>query len=376
MANDTTEPVPAQAPQAAVAADTAEDAPGNTGVACAEAADSDVLPPGVGADVRRRRRRRIALLGVLSSLLTVFALFTGWYLVNRKPVTALPLPGVTLVNIPHYAFSVYGVKAPTGVAVSPDGSRIYVTQTEGDPSVLIFDGQGNKVGVMKPPATIGGDHVPVYLAINPKTGEVYESDRPAGSIYVFSADGVYRRTFDPGTSLAGWQPIGMSFDSAGNFYVTNVGSPGQSLLKFGPDGSLLLTIGGDSGLNFPNGVAVDRNGYIYVTDSNNGRLLVFDATGARRALLPKGISAGDLGLPRGVVVDDSGRVYVADTTSDGVQLYHTLASEEPAPKYIGRFGVEGSDDGAFLFPNGVAVDARARIYVTDWRNNRLQVWSY
>ena len=94
---------------------------------------------------RKRRRRKAALLLLLAALLGIFALFSLWYLVNRKPVTELPLPGLVQDAVPHYAYSLYGVSAPTGVAVSPDGDRVYVTQTERDAAVLVFDGSGKQL---------------------------------------------------------------------------------------------------------------------------------------------------------------------------------------------------------------------------------------
>lgn len=325
---------------------------------------------------RHGRRRRMVILLILGLAAAGLVLFSAWYLITRKPITELPLPGLAIEKVPSYSFSVYGVNAPTGVAVTPDGSRIYVTQTEGDPRVLVFDAKGNPVGALVPPAATGSDHVPVYVAINPINADVYVSDRPTGSILVYSADGTFKRVFEPGKSLTGWQPLGLAFDARGGLYVTDVSGPFNSVHEFDADGSLVRTIGKDGEFNFPNGVAVDAAGNLYVTDSNNGRLVVLDPSGRERAIVRRGAGAGDLGLPRGTAIDDSGRVYVVDTSGQGVQVYRVIGTTDDPPAYVGKFGSGGTDDGAFQYPNGVAVDGRARVYVTDWRNNRVQVWTY
>jgi DNA-binding beta-propeller fold protein YncE len=324
----------------------------------------------------RGRRRRIALLVILGIAAIGLVLFSAWYLITRKPISELPLPGLTTEAVPTYSFSVYGMVAPTGIAVTPDGGRIYVTQTEGDPRVLVFDGKGNPIGTLDPPATTGADHVPVYIAIDPTNGDVYVSDRPTGSILVYAADGAFLRVFEPGKSLAGWQPLGLGFDPQGHLYVTDVSGPFNSIHEFDSEGALVRTIGKTGQFSFPNGIAVDAAGNLYVTDSNNGRLVVLDPLGQERAIVRRGASAGDLGLPRGTSIDDSGRVYVVDTSGQSVKLYHVIGAEAAPPAYIGQFGTLGTDDGAFQYPNGVAVDGRARVYITDWRNNRVQVWTY
>ena len=55
-----------------------------------------------------------------------------------------------------------------GVAVSPDGSRIYLGETQGDRTARVFDGTGTELGLMQPPLSTGAEHVPVYLAFNPR----------------------------------------------------------------------------------------------------------------------------------------------------------------------------------------------------------------
>ena len=349
---------------------TGADAPGDDG-----APRGDVAPGGE-ASPERARRRRIVLLFLLLAATAALLTIGGWYLLNRKPISELPVPGITVEAVPHYSLSIYDVVAPTGVAVNADGSRIYATQTEGDPQVVVFDGSGSVVGSLKAPATAGGTHVPVYVAVNPTNGDVYVSDRPAATIYIYSADGAYLRAFDPGPDLTGWAPLGLAFDTKGDLFVTSVGAPFQAVHEFGPDGTFVRTFGKANDFSFPNGVAVDASGNVYVADSNNGRLVVFSRDGSQLGVIGRGAGAGNLGLPRGTAIDDSGRVYVADLSLQGVQVYHVLAAGEARPQNIGAFGEGGSGDGGFKLPNAVAVDGRSRVYVADWRNNRIQVWTY
>lgn len=322
------------------------------------------------------RRRRTMVLALLLAAVIALLVFGGWYIISRKPISEFPLPGITSEPVPHYSFSIYNVVAPTGVAVNADGSRIYAVQSEGDRQVIAFDASGNQVASLKPPATAVGDHVPVYVALNPVNGEVYVSDRPAATIYIYGADGTYLRAFDPGPDLKGWEPLGLAFDRTGDLFVTSLGAPFQAVHEFAPDGTFIRTYGKADEFSFPNGVAVDVAGNVYVADSNNGRLVVFDRDGKELGLIPRGVKVGDLGLPRGTAIDDAGRIYVADVTMQGVQVYHALATGDSQPKFVGHFGEEGTQDGGFQLPNAVAVDGRSRVYVADWRNNRIQIWTY
>jgi DNA-binding beta-propeller fold protein YncE len=313
---------------------------------------------------------------LLLILLGLFALFAGWYLATRKPISELPIvPPIAAAVVPNYGYSVYGVASPTGVAVSADGSRIYATQTTGPKTVLMLDAKGDPIAELAPPADPASDHMPVYVAVDPATQDVYVSDRVTAQVYVYSADGVYLRTFDPGKDRGGWLPLGIGFGSDGTMYVTDVAVP-MKVHQFAPDGTWVRTIEPTDPLNFPNGVWPDAKGNVYVADSNNGRLRVFGPDGIEVGGVKRGAREGDLGLPRGVVVDDEGRVYVVDTSGHSVQIYKSLESGDRTPTYVAKFGQQGTADGAFEFPNGIAVDARGHVFVADMANNRIQVWSY
>jgi DNA-binding beta-propeller fold protein YncE len=218
----------------------------------------------------------------------------------------------------------------------------------------------------------------MYTAINPTTQDVFVSDRQTGSIYVYDARGTFLRTFAPKGIVGRWAPLGLAFGRDGTLYVSDVKGPTTKthrVVVFGPDGTLERSMGAP-GLSFPNGIVVDSHGNIEVSDSNNSRLLTFDKTGKMLALMSPGLGEGDLGLPRGVAVDDSGRLFVADTSDHNVKVYSLGSPKAPTPVFIGIFGGEGQVDGTFEYPNGVATDTRAHIYVTDRENNRVQVWGY
>ena len=347
------------------------DGGGGSGGGAAGGGGSHAAPEAESEDDRRRLKIALAILGIL--LLLVAALF-AWYLINRKPLSELP--GIPQEAMPGYAMSMYGVTAPLGVAVTADGSRVYVTQSDGNRTTLAFDAQGNKVGELKPPVTTTGKgHIPMYVAVNPKTGQVWVTDRLASAVYVYTANGSYVREFTATRVSRTWQPLGIAFDANGNLFLTDVSTSPHRVLVFDANGALTHTVTAGDAMSFPNGIAIDAAGRIAVADSNNGRLIVFDGQGVQKASVNRGVGNGDLGLPRGVAIDDHGRIFVVDTTNQAVNVYR-MSDDGSSVAFLGTFGTEGNGDGQFLYPNGIATDQHGHVYITDRANNRLQVWSF
>jgi sugar lactone lactonase YvrE len=158
--------------------------------------------------------------------------------------------------------------------------------------------------------------------------------------------------------------------------VTDLSGPYQKVLVIDRTAQVVRTVGENEKLNFPNGVGVDDAGNVYVTDSNNGRLLMFDPEGRVRAQVGRGAGEGNLGLPRGLAVDGNGRVVVADATAMGVFAYRGPSGDDRRFDFLGFLGGEGVADGQFAYPNASAIDARGRLYVADTFNDRVQIWSY
>jgi len=331
---------------------------------------------GEAAPAKMSKKRKGIIAGLAIALLILALLFV-WYLLNRKPLSELP--GLSDTKLPHYEFSIYGSTKPLGVAANTTGDRIYVTESDGQRVVRVYDRAGQKTGILTPPASTGKSHMPMYVAINPTTQDVYVSDRFTSSIYVYDEKGTYLRTFAPKGDLGGkWNPLGLAFAPDGTLYVTDVQgltTKTHRVVAFKPDGTLARSLGAPGQLNFPNGIVVDAQGNIEVSDSNNGRVVIFGQYGKLLATISQGIGEGDLGLPRGAAVDDAGRLYVADTSDHQIRVYR-IQESKATPTYIGSFGTEGQVDGTFEYPNGVATDKRAHVYITDRENNRVQVWGY
>lgn len=338
----------------------------------AEAEPGNPAPP-VEEEAASPRKKLLLLLLLL--VLLVLALLSAWYLLFRKPLTEIPNPLLDR-PMPTYQGSLYDLSKPQAVAVTSDGARLVITQTGTSQDTILIDRQGTKLAVLKPPATLIAQAHQLFPAIDPVTSQIWTTDRYNGAVAIYGSDGTFVRIFDQGVALANWQPLGIGFDKTGDAYIADVSNGPSVIHVFGPNGKPIRDFGGSSSLDHPNGIAVADDGTVYVTDTGNGRLQVFDASGNRVGMVDRGDSVGNLGLPVGIGFDDQGRVLIADSSAAKVQAYAPMVAGESGPRYINAFGEKGSGDANFSFPNGLAADGRGRIYVADWGNDRLEIWSY
>ena len=79
---------------------------------------------------------------------------------------------------------------------------------------------------------------------------------------------------------------------------------------------------------------------------------------------------GSLKGPYGVAVDLYGYILVAGTCNHCVSIFDKKVN------YINCFGSEGSAIGQFKYTYGIAVSANGNIYVSDYNNKRIQIFSY
>lgn len=319
---------------------------------------------------------------VVAGALIAFLFSTNNAFSNRlQNQVVRSLPGVSAiieVAPPLYVSSVLGIQVPQGIAVNSDGSVLYVTEGDGERGVKIVDVFSQSLtGTLLPPGTQPGGRKPMSIAVN-GDGVVYVVDRLRLVVDMYSPNGQWLGTLpDPFLIEGRWEPLGVGIDGQGQVYVTSSHPDGPFAAKYDSMGVLITTFGGTYELNgalaFPAGMAVGQDNLIYISDSNNGRVVVMDNDG--RLIRSFGDQIGDesLGIPRGISVDSEGFLYVADVTSHVVKVWDTNTSPST---YMFSFGDGGIADGEFLYSNAVAIDGEGRIYVADTGNDRVQVWTY
>jgi sugar lactone lactonase YvrE len=163
-------------------------------------------------------------------------------------------------------------------------------------------------------------------------------------------------------------PHGICVDKQGNIWVTDSQGregKGHVAIKFAPEGKVLMTLGkpGEAGdgpdtFNEPDDVAVAPNGDIFVSDGHrpevgNARVVKFTKDGKFiKQWGQHGSGPGQFEMPHGLAFDSKGRLFVADRGNNRIQIF------DQEGKFIAEWHQFGR-------PSGVYIDKKDNIYVAD-----------
>lgn len=214
---------------------------------------------------------------------------------------------------------------------------------------------------------------PYGIAIDSK-GLVYAADQRVGAIFIFNPENRDDVKMIRNGAEGHFELINcLAVDDDDRLFVSD--GKLHRVLVFSPKHEVENVI--TDGLVDPVGLAIDStNRFLYVVDTQQDQVLVYDAdtfkllrrigTGGKNHFLT---TPGDFGAPQGAAVDADGNLYVTDTLNDRVEIFDANGA------FISTFGKAGDGPGYFARPKGIAVDSDGHIWVADQMQDRLQAFN-
>jgi sugar lactone lactonase YvrE len=225
-----------------------------------------------------------------------------------------------------------------------DDQNDYVYKVTPGGTLSIFAGDGHSAAPTPGPATSSSIGQPEGLAVD-KAGNLYIADdhenrvyqvTPGGTLSIFAGTGASGAvSTGPATSEPIGQLDGVAFDPSGNLYIVSYGN--KQVYKVAPDGTLSVFAGisgseaagtpgpaASTSVGFPEGVATDRAGNVYIADDHNnyvykvtpgGTLSIFAGTGGHGVPTAGPATSSALGTPEYLAVDGYGNVFITDDTN-------------------------------------------------------------
>jgi len=264
---------------------------------------------------------------------------------------------------------------PTGIAIDPEGN-LFIVDT-GNDRVVKCDGEGKFIketggfgseeGQFNRPTYIATDNGLNIYVVDTQNKRVQRFDRNlnfVSAISIESSENFF------GFGLVG----GIAVASGGELLLTDIED--DYVIKLDNFYAYERTFGGfgygEGSLRDPLGISVDRKGNVYVADSQNDRMAVYDLFGN----FLKSLGEKILRKPSGVTVGEDGLIYVANTEK------HSIAIFDLEGNLILEHGTWGSDLGNFSKPtdlklgrdNKLVVSGANLLFVVDSGNNRICVF--
>jgi uncharacterized protein (TIGR03437 family) len=304
---------------------------------------------------------------------------------------------------------------PFGVVVDSTGNlyilddNSYVVRTISAGGIIATVAGGGARGAGDGgPCTLGQLSDP-YGVARDSAGNTYIADEadnrvrriaPNGVISTVAGTGVKGYSGDNGAASSAQlnYPAAVTADTAGNLYIADTGN--HRIRKVSASGIITTIAGNGSGgysgdgaaatgaqLYYPEGVALDAAGNLYIADNHNHRIRQVNPSGTISTVAGTGSQgyAGDGGAatsaklnePIGLWVDAAGNLYIADTGNGRIRRV------DPSGKIatVAGGGTSSPRDGSaatavsLLGPYGVSMDAAGNLYIGEASANRVRVVS-
>jgi len=213
---------------------------------------------------------------------------------------------------------------------------------------------------------------PYGMAVDSK-GNLYVADQKVGAIFIFNTETRTAELIKNREHAHFVRIIGLAIDDNDRLFVSDPAL--RHILVF--DASHKATDVITEGMVEPGNLALDReNRLLYVSDINLDQVLVYDAdtfqlkrkigtAGKNHALT----TPGDFARPTGLAVDEEGNLYVCDTLNNRIEVFDADGT------FVRAFGKHGDGPGYFARPKGIAIDSDGHIWVADGMQDRVQVFN-
>ena len=282
-----------------------------------------------------------------------------------------------------------GICEPNGLAVGTDGQLLIAEGSPSRIAVFTYTtaaftftwqigetwNWGSSNALFRGPAGVAQD----------STGRIYVADQGNSRVQIFNSSGGYLTTIGSGTCGSGatelCEPYGLAIGSGGMLYIADTRNSRVQIYQMaGNSPNFVQSITTGSGpLEWVTGVAVDAN-YLYVSDhANDGRIQVFDLNGVYQYTIAGDRNGdddcwddNDFCWPEEVAVDSQGNVYIADTN---VHFRVTKCSGGQAGACAPFAGTQGipyiTNNYHYFRPYGITLDSAGNILFTEEYGRRL-----